>query len=300
MNLSSVRPFLPGEACAVIAAVLWGINYPVTKWVLGAIPEGEFLVIRFSLGVMLFAAIARMHGESLSMPRKDWGKTAVLGLFCVGLYHILWTLGIHRTSSTTSALIISTSPILVGVICSLLGMESMTPRRWLSLFTGFLGVMLVMMSNSPKLPGQENPLIGNLLTSLSAILFALYAVIAKPLLREHSPLRVTAVAMLVGLHMIIPFGLFTSPLHSWVLPPPQIMLGCVYITLMGTVVAYILWYCGVQKIGPVQTVLFHFLTPCVSLVVAPILLGDTTSAAKLLGALVVFISVMLSHWKQGS
>lgn len=300
MNPTSDRPSLPGEVCAVTAAVLWGINYPVTKWVLGVVPEGEFLAVRFSLGVLLFVAIARLHGENLSMPRRDWGKTAILGLLCVGLYHILWTLGIHRTSSSTSALIISSSPILTGVICSFLGMERMTPRRWLGLVIGFLGVLLIMRSNSPKLQGQEDLLTGNILTSLSAVLFALYAVIAKPLLREHSPFKVTAVAMLGGLPLILPFSLFTSPLHSWVLPPPEILLGGSYVILMGTVLAYFLWYCGVQKIGPVQTVLFHFVTPCVSLVVAPILLGDSSSPAKLLGALVVFFSVILSRWKPNS
>jgi drug/metabolite transporter (DMT)-like permease len=179
-------------------------------------------------------------------------------------------------------------------------MERMTPRRWLGLVIGFLGVLLIMRSNSPKLQGQEDLLTGNILTSLSAVLFALYAVIAKPLLREHSPFKVTAVAMLGGLPLILPFSLFTSPLHSWVLPPPEILLGGSYVILMGTVLAYFLWYCGVQKIGPVQTVLFHFVTPCVSLVVAPILLGDSSSPAKLLGALVVFFSVILSRWKPNS
>lgn len=300
MNLTSDRPSLPGEACAVIAAVLWGINYPVTKWVLGAIPEGEFLAVRFSLGVMLFIAIARAHGESLSIPRRDWGKATILGLLCVGLYNILWTLGIHRTSSSTSALIISSSPILVGVFCSLSGMERMTPRRWVGLITGFIGVLLIMISNSPKSTEPGNLLEGNLLTILSAVLFALYAVVAKPLLREHSAIKVTALTMLGGLPVIIPFGLFTSPLRSWVIPSPEILLGGFYVILMGTVLAYFLWYCGVQKIGPVQTVLFHFVTPCVSLVVAPILLGDSSSPTKLLGALIVFFSVVLFRWRPNS
>ena len=297
MNRAFFRPTVTGEACAVIAAVLWGINYPVTKWVLGAIPEGEFLAVRFSAGVALFVAIARMQGENLAMPRKDWGKAAVLGLLCVGLYHILWTLGIHRTSSSTSALIVSSSPILTGVFCSFLGMERMTPRRWLGLSLGFTGVVLIMLSNSRGMSGHESLLAGNFLTSLSAILFALYAVVSKPLLREHSPVKVTAMAMLGGLPLILPFSLVTSPLRSWVLPQPEILLGGFYVILLGTVLAYFLWYCGIQKIGPVQTVLFHFVTPCVSLVVAPILLGDSSAPAKLLGAFIVFFSVMLSRWK---
>ena len=291
------RPFLPGEACAALAAILWGINYPVTKWVLAAIPEGEFLAVRFSVGVVLFVSLARMNGEKLSIPRKDWGKAAFLGLLCVGLYNILWTLGIHRTSSSTSALIISSSPLMVGVFCALLGIDKMTPKRWIGLTAGFAGVLMIMSTPSKAAEGPSL-LEGNILTAAAAVLFALYAVVAKPLLREHSPIKATALAMLGGLPILVPFGLFLTPAASWVFPTPAVTAGSLYIIVMGTVAAYFLWYSGVQKIGPVKTVLFHFLTPCVSLVVAPLLLGDSSSPQKILGALIVFFSISVPGWKR--
>ncbi|MFA0887589.1 MAG: DMT family transporter [Synergistales bacterium] len=298
-NISRSFP-LYGETCAGLAAVLWGLNYPITKWVLKAVPAGEFLVVRFSLGGLLFVSIVAMCGQDLSIERKDRSKLAVLGLLCVGLYNVLWTLGIHRISSSTSALIISSSPLLVGLFCSLLGMEKMTTRRWLGLTSGFLGVVMIMVSGSSPQTGLQSFLGGNAMTALSAILFALYAVVAKPLLREHSAIKVTALAMLGGLPVIVPFGLFISPPASWVLPGPEILLGGLYVVLAGTVAAYFLWYRGVQRIGPVQTVMLHFLTPCVSLVFAPLLLGDSSSPQKILGAGIVFFSVVIFRLKKDS
>ena len=54
-----------GEIFAIIASILWGINYIVVKAVLKSVPESQFLLIRFVLSSILFAAFLLICGKDL-------------------------------------------------------------------------------------------------------------------------------------------------------------------------------------------------------------------------------------------
>lgn len=293
------RGSMSGEKSAAAAALLWGVNYPVTKWVLEYVPEGQFLVVRFTLAVLLFLGVLKARGESLSVAREERVPMLLLGVLCVGVYNILWTLGLHLTSSSTSALLISSSPLLAGIWCLLFRVERVRAARWAGLVLGFSGVFFIVGASGGLFSGDASASLGNALTLCAALLFALYAILAKPLLAKHSPTKVTALAMMGGLPVLLLFGLYRTPFPLWVLPPARIVLGFMYALLAGTLGAYILWYRGVQRIGPVSTVLFHFLTPCVSLAVAPLLLGDVGSPTKFLGAVLVFLGILVDRLTSG-
>ena len=101
--------------------------------------------------------------------------------------------------------------------------------------------------------------------------------------------------MIVGSVLLVPFGLQRTPPALWVRPSAAVLLAFAYIVLVGTVAAFILWYRGVRDIGPVGTVLYHFVTPTVSMVVAPLLLGDATGTGKIGGALLVLAGLLVAR-----
>ncbi len=119
-----------------------GGNYPVTKWVLQSIPEGQFLVLRFGAAACVFALLLALREQKT--PRPEIRSPLVLGLLGVGVDNILFTMGIHRTSASTAALIISTSPLITGVWCALTRREPFAKRRCVGTLTAFAGAVLVL------------------------------------------------------------------------------------------------------------------------------------------------------------
>lgn len=285
--------FGAGDASAILAGILWGVNYPVTKWVLQSIPEGQFLVLRFGAAACVFALLLALREKKI--PRPEMRSLLVLGLLGVGVYNILFTMGIHRTSASTAALIISTSPLITGVWCALTGREPFAKRRCVGTLTAFAGVILVLVSSHGGFSFAQGYLAGNALIACGAFLFALYAVLARPLLEIHSPVCVTSLVMIVGSVVLLPFGLWLTPPSLWVRPSAGALFGMGYIVLFGTVAAFTLWYRGVRDIGPVGTVLYHFVTPTVSMVVAPVLLGDATGGGKIVGAAFVLAGLLVAR-----
>ena len=281
---------------ALFAAVLWGINYPLVKGVLSVVNENTFLIIRFSLASVLFVAYLLTKGESLRIRHEHITSVLLLGALGVGLYNIVWTYGIHKTTSANAALLISASPIFTGIYSVLSGAEKMTRHKWGGTLIAFAGICIIISwTPGARFSTASEVFAGNVLMLAGSVLFSLYAVLAKPLLRHYSPVKLTTLAMLVGAPIIVTYALIQMPelhysysLSTWA--------GMFYIVVMGTIVAFISWYKGVQRTSPFQTVVCHFIVPVMSMVMGALFLDEVVNTAMILGAFFVFAGLVAVKW----
>lgn len=280
---------------SIAAALLWGINYVMVKSVLFEIPENIFLMLRFSLAVGLLLLFVIVSGESLKVPKPDLPRIFLLGCLGVGGYNILWTAGIHLTTASNAALIVSTSPLFAQLYMQMVRKEKIRPKQWNFTMAAFLGIFL--MIGKPSEPGfdfSSQYFLGNIIVFLSALLFASYTVFAQPLLEKHSPVKLNALAMAAGLPLLIVYGFVSGPVFMGAVSGVTI-LKMLYIIIFGTVVAYIFWYEGIKKTGPVKVILFHYLVPVSSTILGVLFLGETISLLQILGAVLALGSIIAAQ-----
>ncbi|MGE5677074.1 MAG: DMT family transporter, partial [Pseudomonadota bacterium] len=252
---------------AVAAAFLWGINYVAVKSVLCELPEKSFLLIRFTASVVLLFLYLCISGETFRLRREDILKIVMLGVFGVGLYNILWTAGIHLTTASNAALIVSTSPTFAQLYMQFTGAEKVGGKRWVYTFVAFCGLFLMTGSS----PGAAIDLgsrffMGNLLVLASTLLFASYTVFAKPLLIHYTPVKLNAMAMASGLPILLAYYAYAPAPLSFSAVSGATLAKLSYIIIFGTAVAYICWYEGIKKTGPVKVILFHYIVPVSSMI----------------------------------
>lgn len=287
---------MKGETAAVAAALLWGVNYSTVKLVLKSMPEPQFLLLRFAISTCVMAVWLKLRGETLIVERRHLAPVLALGIAGVGIFNILWTYGIHRTTASNAAVLIATSPIIAGLYSALLRIERPAPRRFVGTALAFAGVYaIVAASPAGRFDPKSGSLSGNLLVFTSAFLSAFYSVTAKPLLGCYSPLKLTALAMAGGLPVLVPFGLVHGDFSALAGLAPATWLQFAYVVACGTVISFTLWYQGIRDSGPLKTTLFHFLVPTVSMVVAPLILGEIVSRAQIAGAVLVFTGVVIAR-----
>lgn len=285
-----------GEAYAIVAALLWGINYPLVKWVLGFISENNFLLLRFSLTTLIFIMYLFARGENMQVARQDLWRVAVLGAVGVGFYNILWTYGIHRTTSANAAILISASPIFTGLYSTLQGTEKLQRGRWLGTLLAFAGICaIIYWTPGAEISLSSSMFTGNLLVLGGSVIFALYAIWAKPLLKVYSPLKLTSLAMLAGSLALWLVGWRDFDLSSGLRQPWPVCLGFAYIIVLGTVVAFLFWYKGVQQTSPFKTIIFHYIVPVVSMIVGGFFLGETMNGERICGSLLVIAGLLAVH-----
>jgi len=288
------------DALLLLMVVIWGSNFSIIKAALRELPEFGFNALRMVMAAVLFLVILqRREGIRASLSRfdrRDWGLAFALALIGHFLYQILFMGGVARTSVANSSLIFGCTPIAVGLLSSALGHERITPVRWVGTFLSAVGIYFVVGVRAE--PGASP--FGDLLVFLAMLAWTTFSVGSRALLARHSPLAVTGVTMVIGAVFYAPFGvpsLLRADLGA-VTPTAWILL--VYSAAFALVVAYLIWYTAVQRVGNNRTSIYSNLTPVVAMAIATMTLGEPLTAGKIAGAVAILSGIALTRLERGT
>lgn len=288
------------DALLLLMVLIWGSNFSIIKTALRELPELGFNALRMALAAAVFGAvIARRHGLRAALTafdRREWRLVVALSIIGHVLYQLLFMGGVARTAVANSSLIFGSTPIAVGLLSSALGHERITRVRWAGTLLSALGIYFVVGHRAD--PGAS--LLGDFLIFCAMLAWATFSVGSRALLVRHSPLVVTGVTMLIGAAVYAPFGvpsLLRTDLGrvtatTWAL--------LVYSAVFALVVAYLIWYTGVQKVGNNRTSIYSNLTPVVAMAIAAVALGEPLSASKLAGAAAILGGIALTRVETGT
>jgi drug/metabolite transporter (DMT)-like permease len=112
---------------------------------------------------------------------------------------------------------------------------------------------------------------------------------------RHSPLYVTGMTMAIGgipyIAITLPqfFSLEWSGVSLWT------WSALVLSALFALNVAYLIWYVGVQRLGPARTSMYSNVVPIVAMTAAALWLREVVPAQKLIGATAVLTGVFLTR-----
>ncbi|MCB9117251.1 MAG: DMT family transporter [Caldilinea sp.] len=282
------------DLALIMMTVIWGMNAVIVKLTYTQIPPMAFMAVRFVIAGALLLIILRVTEGSLRVDRRDWPKFLVAGMVGTGLYQPLFLTGLSMTSASVTALIIATSPIFVALINRVLGREILPPRGWLGIALTFAGIILIVAASGGVTLSSQS-FVGDMLILAGSFLWALYAVLAAPLMARYSPLRVTALTTSIGAAPIIVIGLPATLALDWSQVDLWGWSGLIYSALFAIVVGYIIWNNGVKKIGGTRTALYGNLIPVIGVITATLLLGEQLTPLKIAGAAVIFVGLHLAR-----
>jgi drug/metabolite transporter (DMT)-like permease len=223
-----------------------------------AAPRGRALTAAVQYGVFQFG---------LNMPLLYWGETAV--------------------PSGLSAVFYATGPITLALLARAAGLEQLTRRKIMGAVIATGGVALIFSS---ELAARVPPL------PLAAVFTsALVAPIGSTLLKRgpaQSAIGVNAVGCSVGAAMCFVWSIVLSESHA-VPRTAGAILPIVYLTLAGSLGAFLLWTWLVHHAPLSKISYIAVLTPLVALAVGALVRGERIAALTLAGAAVVFAGVVI-------
>jgi drug/metabolite transporter (DMT)-like permease len=287
--------------------LIWGVNYSVIKHAFAEIPPQPFNALRLLIASSVFLAAmwtAARHGShkpgSLStvfhtqavVTTRDKWTLVWLGLVGHFIYQFCFVGGVAKTSVSNSALIIGATPVAVAVISAALGRERISRLHWLGAGVSALGIYFVVGHGS-SFGGTS--LEGDLLVMVSVACWAIYTAGASALIQRHSALFVTGMTMIIG---GVPYAITVLPQVlrvDWAHVSRWTLLSVPLSALFALNVAYLIWYTGIQRIGPARTSMYSNLVPIAAMTVAAFWLGEPMTVVKLLGASAVLAGVILTR-----
>ncbi|WP_084511090.1 EamA family transporter [Nocardia lijiangensis] len=256
-----------------LAPAAWGTTYVVITELL---PHGHPLfagLVRALPAGLIALAITR------TLPRGAWwGKAAVLGVLNIGLLTALLFVAAERLPGGVAATLAAAQPLVVALLAVVVLHERPSAWRLAWGASGVAGVGLVVLGPAAALDAT-----GIAAGLGSAASLALGLTLTK---RWGRPADVGPTAF-AGWQLAAG-GLFLMPVTFLVEgPPPAIdpaaALGYLWLSLVGGLIAYVLWFRGIATLPVTSVAVLVLLSPLVAAVLGAVLLGQTLGPIQLAG-----------------
>lgn len=232
-------------------------------------------------GVMCVIALRRPAGLRISLRQIPW--LAVMGAGCLFLFSLCYALSVHEVSLSLTAVLIYTSPAMVMLLSVGIFHEPLTRHKLLALAMTFIGCSLAAGLFPAALHYSWR---GIGFALFAALLYALYAVMAKIQTQSSNALTVTAWSMLFGAvaavaTVNIPHGL--SVLRA----TPDALLWVAIIGILNTALPYLLYTLAVSLGAASKAAMMASVEPVVATLSGMVVFHEMPGLWACLGILLV-------------
>ncbi len=295
--LSTPAPALPasdspGISLLPIAAFcfLWSSAFAAAKIAVRDCPPLTLLTIRFLIAGALMLGLAAASGRWKLPSGRDLAALVLLGALNNALYLGLSWSGMTTVSSAFTAVLISTNPLLIGVLAGPLLGERLSWRKLLGLCLGLAGVALVLRS---RLTGMQEDLHGTLLVTGGLIALVAGTLFYKMLKPTSGLWTSTGIQSLAGAAALLPFALATENLGDARLTS-SLIWSMAYMIVAVSMGGYYLWFMILGRASATSASALHFLMPPLGLLFGWVVLREPVSWLDLLGIVPIAFGIWLA------
>ena len=283
----------------LLVGLLYGANYSIAKVVLDEnyIQPFGFILLRVVTGAVLFWFFHRIFVRE-KVEKKDFPLLFLCAIFGVAVNQMMFFKGLKYTTPINASLIMTTTPILVLVVSSILIKEKITFQKMVGIFFGALGA-IILISYGKGISFHQNQIIGDAMIFINAVSYGIYLVLVKKLMARYHPLTIVKWVFIFGMVLIIPFGVEDVKAIEWTNFTPMIWWAVAYVLIGVTFLAYLLNAFALKIVNPSVVSIYIYLQPLFATIFALLLGKDELSFVKILAAAFIFLGVYLVSKERG-
>lgn len=283
MNTSSTN----ARAILVLLTIggIWGSSFLFIKVLVDEIAPVQVVTGRAFFGMVAIAAFVAWRRIPLNVTPMLVVKVGLLSMVAniapFGL--IAW--GEEHIDSGIAAVLNATMPIFTSVFAAAVLMEErFTTARLLGLMLGFAGV--VALTGDDIVHITDESVLGQLAIVGAACCYAVGSVFARNLLGTHEPtsLALLQITMAMVLSAPLAFALEGTPDVTLSLEATLSILG---LGMLGTGVAYVMFFWLIDNIGSVRSSLVTYVVPVIALVLGWLVLDESIGLNVIVGAALI-------------
>jgi drug/metabolite transporter (DMT)-like permease len=255
----------------ILLSLIWGASFLFIKVAVATIPPFSVAFGRTALAAMLLYLVLRSRGLRMPGWGPVWGTFLLMGLFNGAVPYTLITWAEIHIDSGLAAILNALMPLFTVLLAHLFtGDERLNWMKVVGIFLGFLGV--VALIGPAALKGLGKHVLAQLAVMAAALCYAV-AIIYGRRLKEVTPLVSATGQLFCAAFLTLPMVLvFDAP---WALAPSIISVAALTcLSLLGTALAYLLYYYLLQRIGSTNLSLVTYLLPITGVFWGALLLGE--------------------------
>lgn len=272
-----------GMLLIVISAVSFGVMPVFARFAYVAGADAiTVLLLRFGIAAVVMAAIMLVRKEPFPRGRVLMGLVLMGACGYAGV-SLAYFMALTMASAGLVALLLYLYPALVMVLSVVFLRERLGLVKIGELLLALTGIALMI-----GVTGKASAL-GLLLGMVAAVLYAIYILVGSRIVHQTGSIASSAIIMASAATVFAGIVAIKGPAL------PQSVAGwgaVVAIALISTVIAFVTFFAGLKRVGPVTASMLSTCEPVVTVVLAALVLGETMGFVQLLGGVFILLAAV--------
>lgn len=287
----TARPGLTTIPAVLLVGLLWGLNWPLVKFMLTEIPPVTLRAVALLSAALVLAALSALSGQRLRPAPGELWPMIRTGLLMVCGFNIFAVLGQALTETSRAAIIAYTMPAMTAVLAAVMLKERLSARLLVALAVGMAGLAVLA---SEDLAGLLREPAGALIMLGAALSWSLGNVSQKARAWSLSPLALTTWFFGVSAAICCALALIFEPPWRQHWPGAPVVWAMAAHVAGPIVTAYTLWTLLLGRLPAAVAAITTLLAPVVGVVSAILLLGDPATWQKAVALALVVLSILIT------
>jgi drug/metabolite transporter (DMT)-like permease len=282
----------PAEwAALVLLSLIWGASFFFYRLMVTELPPMTIVFGRLVIAAAALHLFLMVRGDSMRFPPRMWARFAALGLLNNVMPFTLIAYSEMRISAGVASLLHGSVPMLTAVAAHLLTRdEKLTWNRGVGVAFGLLGVGVLIGKDALQGLASDD-FVGEIICLSAAVIYALAGVYARTF-AGLPPLKVATGQVTMGTLLILPAMLIVD--RPWELPAPSapVWASLMTIALVGTALAYIMFFRIIGRTGAMNISLVTLLQPVSAVFLGWLFLGEAVGPQAFAGMAVIGLGLL--------
>ncbi len=268
-------------------------TYIVANAASQSIPAANLTFLRTIISGVIYLCYLFYAGLPFRYKGRDFTLLLILGFLSIPVNQFAFLYGMRYTTATEAAILYSLTPVLVLLVSSYYLKEKITLPKIIGTVLAFAGVIVILLEKGVMIGISH--LKGDFFVFLAVIAWTLYTVIGRKLVLKHGAVNSTIYTALIGSAIFIPVGVWSSVGYNYSAISGGQWLEILYLSLITSIVGYVLWYTALSKIEASKAAVFTNGQPVMTAILGYIFLRQGISLTFALGAIVTIMGVLITQ-----
>lgn len=267
----------------VLVALFWGSTYFLTKMAVAELEPFNLTALRFGTAFIITALF--FFKRIRNADRTVIKYSIILGVLAV-IAVLSMTFGVQYTTASNAGFLISLSVVMIPLISVVVLKKKIKAKLLLSVVLATIGIVCLTLNEQLTINK------GDILCILCATSFAVQVLIMERIPKSADSVAIGALQL--GITAVVNFILSFS-LENFTVPRDLKVWGVIVILgVFCTAFCYIIQIYALKNTSAIQAGIILSLEPVFSAIFAYIFLGELLSKQGYIGAILLFISVILA------
>lgn len=279
----------------ILLGVVWSSSF---LWIKIALQEiGPFTLVGFRVffGLVAMLAIAAFARSQWPRERATWLMLMLLGITNTAVPFVLISWGEIYIESAVASILNSTTPLFTILIAHyFLYDDKMSLPKVLGLILGFVGVLLLLSKD--LIAASHNSVLGQAAVLIASLFYAGSSVFARRTTQD-TPASIRVAIPFLAVNLVVwPLAPISDGVRFAMPQLPITWVALLWLGLLGSCAALLMWYYLLHEIGPTRTTLVTYIFPLGGVILGVIFLHESLSWQLAVGALLIISSIAVVNW----